>query len=68
MLSYILKQFHNSIPDPGLEDSILKYNPGPIKVPPPAPLDEFLRGVLEKNYKHSKMQEDNFYNKCSKRY
>ena len=55
MLSYILKQFHNSIPDPGLEDSILKYNPGPIKVPPPAPLDEFLRGVLEKNYKHSQM-------------
>ena len=53
MLSYILKQFHSFIPDTELEDSILKYNPIPSNVPPPAPFDEFLRGVLEENHKYS---------------
>ena len=42
--------FQNSsivlIPDAELEDSILKYNPIPSNVLPPAPLDEFLRGVF----------------------
>ena len=45
MLSHILKQFHSGIPDAELEDSILKCNPIPSNVPPPALLDEFLRVV-----------------------
>ena len=45
----ILKHFHSFIPDTELEDSILKYNPIPGNVPPPAPLDKLLRGVLEEN-------------------
>ena len=58
MLSYILKQFYNFIPYAELEDSILKYNSIPSNVLPTAPLDEFLRGVLEENYKYVEMQED----------
>ena len=63
MLSYILKQFHSFVPDAELEESILKYNPIPSNVPPPAPLDEFLRGVLEENHKYSQMQEDELLQK-----
>ena len=58
MLSYVLKQFHGFISDDELEGSILKYNPIQSNVPPPAPLDDFLRGALEKNHKCLKMQED----------
>ena len=58
MLSYILKQFYNFIPYAELEGSILQYNSIPSNVLPPAPLDEFLRGVLEENYKYVEMQED----------
>ena len=58
MLSYILKQFHSFILDAELEDSILKYNLIPSNVPPPNPLDQFLRGVLEENHKYSQMQDD----------
>ena len=58
MLSYILKQFYNFIPYAELEDSILKYNSIPSNVLPTAHLDEFLRGVLEENYKYVEMQED----------
>ena len=68
MLSYILKQFHSFIPDAELEDSILKYNPIPSNVPPPVPLDEFLRGVLEENHKYSQMQQEKLFKKCSKMY
>ena len=57
MLSYILKQFLSFITDAEPEDSILKYNPIPSNVSPSAPLDEFLRGVLEENYKYSQLQE-----------
>ena len=52
MLSYILKQSHSFFPDAELEDSKLQYNPVPGNA---TPLDEFLRGVLEKNLKHSQM-------------
>ena len=52
MLSYILKQFHSFFPDVELEDSKLQYNPVPGNA---TPLDEFLRGVLEENLKHSQM-------------
>ena len=45
----ILKHFHSFIPDTELENSILKYNPIPFNMPPPAPLDKLLRGVLEEN-------------------
>ena len=58
MLSYILKQFHSFIPDADLEENIIKYNPIPSNVPPPAPLDKFLRGVLEENHKCSQIQQD----------
>ena len=51
MLSYVLKQSHSFIPDAELKDSILKWNPIPSNVPPPAPLDDFLRGILEENHK-----------------
>ena len=54
MLSYSSKQFHSFILDAELEDSILKYNPIPSNVLPPAPLDEFLKGVLEENHKYSR--------------
>ena len=63
MLSYVLKKFHSFIPDAELEDSILKYNPIPSNVPAPAPLDDFLRGVLEENHKYSQMQEDKLLQK-----
>ena len=74
MLSYILKQFHSSYSftvfivflDADLEDLILKYNTVPSNVPPLAPLDEFLRGVLEKHRNHLQIQEDNFHKKFSK--
>ena len=46
MLSYILKQFHSFIPDAELEESILKCKSIPSNAPPPAPLHEFLRGVI----------------------
>ena len=52
MVSHILKQFHSFIPDADLKDSILKYNPIPGNVSPPAPLEELLRGVLEENLKY----------------
>ena len=68
MLSYVLKQFHGFISDDELEGSILKYNPIQSNVPPPAPLDDFLRGALEKNHKCLKMQEDKLYKICSKKY
>ena len=58
MLSYILKQFHSFILDAELEDSIIKYNLIPSNVPPPNPLGQFLRGVLEENHKYSQMQDD----------
>ena len=63
MLSYILKQFHSFIPDADLEENILKYNPIPSNVPPPAPLDKFLRGVLEENHKCSQIQEEKLLQK-----
>ena len=63
MLLYTLKQFHSFIPDAEIEDSILKYNPIPSNEPPPAPLDEFLRGVLEENHRYSQMQEDKLLQK-----
>ena len=56
ILSYILKQFHNFIPDSELEESILKYIPVPSNVPPSAPLGDFLRGVLKKNHKSLELQ------------
>ena len=64
MLSYVLKQFHSFIPDAELEDSILKYNLIPSNVQPPAPLDDFLRGVLKENHKYLQMQENESI-KCS---
>ena len=67
ILSYILRQFHSFIPDAELEDNILKYNPIPSNVPPPAPLDEFLRGVLQKNHKYSQMQEDKLLQKLQQK-
>ena len=57
MLSYMLKQFHSFILNAKLENSILKCNLVPSNVPPPAPLDEFLRRVLEENHKYSQMEE-----------
>ena len=63
MLLHILKQFHSFIPDPEIEESILKYNPVPSNVPPPAPLDEFLSGVLEENHKYSQIEEDKLLQK-----
>ena len=63
MLSYILKQFHSFIPDAEPEDSILRYNPIPSNVPPSAPLDGFLRGVLEENHKYLQIQEDKLLQK-----
>ena len=68
MLSYILKQFHSFIPDDELKETILKYNPISGNVPPPAPLDEFLREILKENHKYFQMLEDRLYKKCSKRY
>ena len=67
MFSYILKQFHSFIPDAELEESILKYNPIPSNVPPPAPLDEFLRGLFGENHKYSQMQEDKLLQKMQQR-
>ena len=67
MLSYILKQFHCFILDAELEDSILKYIPIPSNVPPPDPLDEFLRGVLKENHKYSQMQEYKFLQKMQQK-
>ena len=63
MLSYILRQFHSFIPDAELEDRILKYNPIPSNVPPPASLDEFLRGILEENHKYMQMQGEKLLQK-----
>ena len=34
-------------------------------LPPPAPLDDFLRGALEKNNKYSQMQEDKLLQKIA---
>ena len=68
MLSYILKQFHSFIPDAELEDNILKYNPIPSNAPPPAPLDEFLRKVLEENHKYLEMQQEKFLQKIQQMY
>ena len=62
-LLYILKQFHNFIPDAELEESILKYNPVPSNMPPPAPLDESLRWVLEENHKNLQLQQDKILQK-----
>ena len=67
ILSYILRQFHSFIPDAELEDNILKYNPIPSNVSPPAPLDEFLGGVLQKNHKYSQMQEDKLFQKLQQK-
>ena len=67
MLSYVLNRFHSFIPDAELEDSILKYNPIPSNVPPPAPLDDFLRGVLEENHKYLQMQEDKLFQKMQQK-
>ena len=68
MLSYILKQFHRFIPDAELEDNILKYNPIPSNAPPPAPLDVFLRKVLEENHKYLEMQQEKFLQKIQQMY
>ena len=62
------KEFHSFILDAELENSILKYSLVSSNVSPPAPLDEFLRGVLEENHKYSQMQEDKLLKKGSKRY
>ena len=67
MLPHFLKQFHSFFPDAELEDSIFKYNPIPSNVLPPAPLDEFLRGVLEKNHKYSQMLEDKLLQKMQQK-
>ena len=67
ILSYILKQFHSFIPDAEVEESIIKYNPIPSIAPPPAPLDEFLRRVLEENHKYSQMQEDRLSQKMQQK-
>ena len=67
MLSYVLKQFHSFIPDAELEGSILKYNPIPSNVPPPAPLDDFLRGVLEENHIYLQIQEDKLLQKMQQK-
>ena len=67
MLSYVLKQFHSFIPDAELEESILKYNPISSNVPPPAPLDNFLRGVLEENHKRLQMQMDKLLQKMQQK-
>ena len=67
MLSYILKQFHRFIPDAEPKNSILKYKPVSSNVPPLAPLDEFLRGVLEENHKYSLMQEDKLLQKMQQK-
>ena len=67
MLSYALKQFHCFIPDAELEDSILKSNPIPSNVPPAAPLDDFLRRVLEENHKYLQMQENKLLQKLQQK-
>ena len=67
MLSYALKQFHSFIPDAELENSIVKNNPIPSNVPPSAPLDDLLRGVLEENHKYSQMQEDKLLQKMQQK-
>ena len=67
MLSYVLKQFHSFIPDAELKDSILKWNHIPSNVPPPAPLDDFLRGILEENHKYLQMQEDKLLQKMQQK-
>ena len=67
MLSYILKQFLSFIPDADFEESILKYNSIPNNVPPPTPLDEFWRGVLEQNHKYLQMQKDKLLQKLQQK-
>ena len=67
MLSYVLKQFHGFIPDAEFEESILKYNPIPSNVPPPAPRDNFLRGVLEENHKYLQMHVDKLLQKMQQK-
>ena len=67
MLPCILKQFHSFFPDAELEESILKYNPILSNVPPPAPLDEFLRGPFGENHKYSQMQEDKLLQKMQQK-
>ena len=67
MLSYILKQFLSFIPDADFEDSILKYNSIPNNVPPPTPLDELWRGVLEQNHKYLQMQKDKLLQKLQQK-
>ena len=63
MVSCTLKQFHSFITGAELEDRILYQNPIPSNLPPPLPLDQFLKGVLEENHKYSQMQEDIFLRK-----
>ena len=36
-------------------------------MPPPAPLDDFLRGVLEENHKYLQMQEDKLFQKMQQK-
>ena len=67
MLSYALKQFHSFIPDAELENSIVKNNSIPSNAPPPAPLDDLLRGVLEEIHKYSQMQEDKLLQKMQQK-
>ena len=67
MLFYVLKQFYSFIPDVELEDSILKYKPIPSNVPPPAPFDGFLKGVLEEDHKYSQMQKDKILQKMQQK-
>ena len=66
MLSFVLKQFHSFIPDAELNDSILKFNPIPSNVPPPAPLDDFLRGAFGKK-SYLQMQEDKLLQKMQQK-
>ena len=57
MVSCTLKQFHSFITGAELEDRILYQNPIPSNLPPPLPLDQFLKGVLEENHKYSQTQQ-----------
>ena len=62
-LLYILKQFHNFILDAELVENILKCNSVSSNMPPPAPLDEFWRWVLEENHKNLQLQQDKILQK-----
>ena len=63
----VMVQLYSFIPDAELEHSILKYNPIPSNVPPHAPLDDFLKGVLEENHKYLQMQEDKLLQKMQQK-